>query len=644
MANIVSIDGNPIVLGTSGIEDGSVTLAKLNSGVIESLPQPTDAQVDSAVSDWLDLHPEATTTVQDGSITNAKLVQTGGVLEQAGILSNIITTNMMGIDAQRNLYEGAADFSGAWESNAPTHVSRSNETLDGYAVMVADGSWRKYYKHINVEAGKKYTFEAWVKADNASNILMYYNEAGTATISGTGSKQFTDLPNGQWSKVSGAFTCTASGTVMPYVVSGVSTNLYISRFMLVEGESVFSLSNTIANVNAMDDAISEISDKTDCITVHENILDGLTVTESRVYYPNSSSTTTNEYANIYPPIQVEAGKTYYYKNLYGYFSTVIYVDSTTLQLSTGSNTTVSGSFTAPSNGTIYISVHKTASNFVLTTDVDLYNSISTNTYYSIDAEGIPRVYRVEKDGTGDFASLVDAINEATRYFDSIVYVGDGTWDLINELGSTYVESVSSTKRGIYLKNRIHLIFSSQAVVQCIYEGTRADTIAWLAAFNSGEYGFTLENANIVTGNIRYCVHDERGSNTDAYFNKYINCKMYHDSSFVQGGQNQCIGGGMGCDGYVDIEGCTFENPNVSGEPLVSFHNTASVGKSNVNVRNCYVAGSNTMRFRYYGQSTEKSIVVCSGNSLGSPIITGPETSGSTIENIELVAWNNEVRS
>lgn len=34
---------------------------------------PTDAQTAQAVSDWLDAHPEATTTVQDGSITEAKL-------------------------------------------------------------------------------------------------------------------------------------------------------------------------------------------------------------------------------------------------------------------------------------------------------------------------------------------------------------------------------------------------------------------------------------------------------------------------------------------------------------------------------------------------------------------------------------------
>lgn len=41
--------------------------------LIRALGTPTDAQVTSAVEGWLDDHPEATTTVTDGSITNAKL-------------------------------------------------------------------------------------------------------------------------------------------------------------------------------------------------------------------------------------------------------------------------------------------------------------------------------------------------------------------------------------------------------------------------------------------------------------------------------------------------------------------------------------------------------------------------------------------
>ena len=42
-------------------------------GLIKGLGSPDPAVIESAVSEWLDDHPEATTTVQDGSITRAKL-------------------------------------------------------------------------------------------------------------------------------------------------------------------------------------------------------------------------------------------------------------------------------------------------------------------------------------------------------------------------------------------------------------------------------------------------------------------------------------------------------------------------------------------------------------------------------------------
>ena len=58
MAEIETINGNPI--------DAEVAS--------ESIQPSVDA--------WLAAHPEATTTVQDNSITDAKLVQTGGVLDK----------------------------------------------------------------------------------------------------------------------------------------------------------------------------------------------------------------------------------------------------------------------------------------------------------------------------------------------------------------------------------------------------------------------------------------------------------------------------------------------------------------------------------------------------------------------------------
>ena len=57
-------DGNAgQVLQTNG--DGTTTWVNRNV--------PTDEQTAQAVNDWLDEHPEATTTVEDGSVTYAKL-------------------------------------------------------------------------------------------------------------------------------------------------------------------------------------------------------------------------------------------------------------------------------------------------------------------------------------------------------------------------------------------------------------------------------------------------------------------------------------------------------------------------------------------------------------------------------------------
>lgn len=57
----------------SAADDGKIPRAK--SGDVEwvEVGQPTDEQTNSAVANWLNDHPEATTTVQDGSITEIKL-------------------------------------------------------------------------------------------------------------------------------------------------------------------------------------------------------------------------------------------------------------------------------------------------------------------------------------------------------------------------------------------------------------------------------------------------------------------------------------------------------------------------------------------------------------------------------------------
>jgi hypothetical protein len=53
---------------------------------------PTDAQVETTLSDWLDDHPEATTTVQDGSLTESKF---SDALKMAAI-NDYVTPEMFG--------------------------------------------------------------------------------------------------------------------------------------------------------------------------------------------------------------------------------------------------------------------------------------------------------------------------------------------------------------------------------------------------------------------------------------------------------------------------------------------------------------------------------------------------------------------
>ena len=58
---------------TAGTEGQVLALDENGDPEWKSVAAPTDAQVEAAVTDWLDEHPEATTTVEDGAITYAKL-------------------------------------------------------------------------------------------------------------------------------------------------------------------------------------------------------------------------------------------------------------------------------------------------------------------------------------------------------------------------------------------------------------------------------------------------------------------------------------------------------------------------------------------------------------------------------------------
>ena len=125
--------------------------------------------------------------------------------------------------------------------------------------------------------------------------------------------------------------------------------------------------------------------------------------------------------------------------------------------------------------------------------------------------------------------------------------------------------------------------------------------------------------------------------------------MSHDNEQISGASNagypQCIGGGLGVNGLVNIEDCIFSNEYAGASgTLVSYHNSEGTGRSNVCIKDSYFKGNGRVKISWYGSSTEKTPVIVTGNSFGQEIVFRAETEQSTNENVELFAWNNELRS
>ena len=510
-------------------------------------------------------------------------------------------------------------------------------------------------------------------------------------------------------------------------------------------------------------------------TKHINYLLPLTRITGKFYNHKSTTIATaaeNVKTEIYNGIPINAGVTYYYKNLYTYFCNIVYNDGTIVALSETSNSYQDGSFIAEKNGKILITVNlKEPTRFFIFTDDALVNkyyyNFKDNVYepnelrslfveplyiqktnyanilpdcdtaknnsvyrlvFSKNETNFPKntpygnsygtsnetlfmcfgktkkevsiadyqlffsseaIYKrqysarlssdgatyeyywndweivgqknetktviVDKSGNGDYTSLLDGILYATKYMDSVIYVKGGEYDLVSEFeehyGSNFFTNYSGSDiKGIILKNRVTVNFDSNAKVTFNYTGNNTEVKSIFSPFNSGVYGFTLNNLNLKASNCRYNIHDEMASVTDGYQNIYKNCSLYLDNSKNDAWKSkQCIGGGLGVNGNIIVENCIFESIgiNENGYAIVSWHNSASsTAKSNIVITGNYFKGKGTFRLSWYGTSTKITYALVSNNSLGSAIQSRAETSDGTSPNINtnIIEWNNVIRT
>ena len=388
----------------------------------------------------------------------------------------------------------------------------------------------------------------------------------------------------------------------------------------------------------------------DAIESNVNYLADLTPETGFIYSRNTGNKSANQYGEVFEPILVREGKTYYYRNIYAYFSVYV-TGNTVIPLSEDSTASLSGSYTPNADGEIRITKHVDDNTDTLFTDSEnLYTSGEFNSYFT--ANNLDTNYTVYVGANREYTRLRDGIADAIQHKNAVVYVDAGTYDLCTEFASEITANQAGVKFGVGLGNGVHVIFESGAKVVANYTGGVQNITSYFNPFYpTGDGCFTLENADIDVKNTRYCVHDEWSGHTNPRKVKYINCKMQMDNtSAVINWYPQCIGGGNGASDYISIENCYFKSKffetYVGG--VVSYHNnnsgTGSM-KSDVHMSNCYLADKGTFRCTYSGQATAVSSAYVNNCSLGANPIIGQEQSGGTApENYELITWMNEIRN
>lgn len=308
-----------------------------------------------------------------------------------------------------------------------------------------------------------------------------------------------------------------------------------------------------------------------------------------------------------------------------------------------------------------ILVSNTGNSFTFVFDsISIYNgSVITNHF---NGEPLSKAINSVFDSVGiavecgagkTYTRLRDAISEAIKYKNSNVIVYPGTYDLTSEFSSE-ISAATGSNMGIELSNNVYVKFLSGSYVTALFPNSSVDISEHFQPFWSNGSGFTLDGLHIEASNCRYCVHDERGGADVKYHNVYKNCvmKFTMDDPAQSGGTSkymQCIGGGLGKYGYIEIDGgnyTTVNNSSPNSQQPISYHNGYSSGcDSKIFIKDVYLADKGIIRLGCYGSSIIKTPVYVCGCSMYAHVykmIEAPQE--YNIDNFEVVEWNNILRN
>lgn len=385
------------------------------------------------------------------------------------------------------------------------------------------------------------------------------------------------------------------------------------------------------------------------VNLVKQLLDDATMTSGFYYTGNKTATSDSASWGVYPPIYLTAGKTYGLKNIRGIFSYYFNNNDELVKKFATSDVLITEDFTPSENGYLLITRRlKDGPSKLILGGLSKSNLLPNLDYgTSVIESEIPFIspktktdFTVKKDGTGDFTSLVTAINtvgEGKSDNPINIYVYSGTYDILVELGGDTwlqtVETTNSERLGIVVPDYINIIGIGDVRLQLEVpdEKTTANTAKRISLINVWKHNI-IKNLKMYVKNTRYVVHDETNN---AYHNndvRYIDCYLEHKGNKPGvWASTQAYAAGTGSNGNYLFENCTFKSVSIP----FSMHDNANQDGNTIKLKKCTFISGDTetaIRFGSYGQNTKMSYVTIENCNIDKAVKQFEEVTGSGVGN------------
>lgn len=200
-------------------------------------------------------------------------------------------------------------------------------------------------------------------------------------------------------------------------------------------------------------------------------------------------------------------------------------------------------------------------------------------------------YVIDKNATDEDAhtSLLDGLLYCYAHGVSRVRVKPGLYNMVDEYEATYGTSWDNDigeNNGIPLRN-ISIIFEAGAKVEFNYEGGRENIHRHMSLFYTTATDCYVEGLDLECANLRYGIHDECGGSTAAYSHIFKNCRIIKTDNNADWSASYTIGGGLGMNGNVEIEGGIYKCENLAQQTQTDtmyYHNNSTHEGTNSKVR------------------------------------------------------------